>query len=824
MPRSQGLLRTLWNSLTYPGFLHFRYSTPDTPFGDPEFSRLNDALVHQKVMTERVRVFAVRSFEGALTAPLGTMLLAWIGSRVTGWTTALIWFAAFCVIEMVIASWSYGYRTEGPHRLDAPTRGRILVALNFVAGLAWGSTVFVFWVDGQITSYLLILTILVGVSAAGLLVMSTFFMALVGFYVGLLVPPIVHALLIPDTIGVFIAIGLTILYGLALQHGSVVGLQLVRDLESTVRNEMLAERLRMALDAAEQDWFDLNPATGQMIVSARYALPGGKASVDADNGYQQWLGDVHADDRELVRSAFGGALHSDHAIDSEYRSRATHDTWRWIRSVGRVVERDDKGNALRIIGIHSDITDRKRVEAQIRTLAFYDHLTDLPNRRLLNERLQHAIASASRHRLYGALLMLDMDNFKALNDTQGHDVGDKFLIEVARRIESCTRKTDTVARQGGDEFMILLECIGKKEDAAIQAKAIAEKTLEAICQPYLLDLVAADGKTHTYSYHCTASIGVTLFADDSKSADELMKRADTAMYQAKESGRNSIRFFDLEMQQEVTARAALDNDLRAGVQQGQFVLFYQPQFNHTGAMTGVEALLRWRHPVHGLLEPHRFIALAETNGMILPIGRFVMEAACAQLGVWALGAETRHLKLSVNVSAVQFADTDFTNHTVASVEKSGVDPRRLKIEITETLLLNNIETTVETMHALKARGIGFSLDDFGIGYSSLAYLKRLPIDQIKIDQSFVRDVLTDANDAAIARAIIALAKSMELEVIAEGVETEAQRHFLKDNGCFGYQGYFYARPMPIEEFEKFLHERSAQEASPMDGHILLDAG
>jgi diguanylate cyclase (GGDEF)-like protein len=693
--------------LTYPKFLKFGFKGEITKASDPEFFHLNDSLVNQKVMAERVRVFAERSFEVAVTATLGTLLMAWIGSGVAGWKPAVIWFCVFSVIEFMVGRSAYLYRRDGPQKLDVLAQARRLIFFNFLAGVGWGSCVFVFWVEGQIQSYLVILVVLVGVSAVSVLIMSPFLMATVSFYAGLLLLPLIHALLITDPVGLKIAIGLGILYVLMLQHGSVVGLQLVKNLESTVRNEMLAERLRLALGAAHQDWFDLNPQSGEMIASAKYAKPHGLVLDDAKNGLRNWLNVIHPDDRAAMESAFGGGSQIDDATESEYRIRAQNDAWLWIRSIGRIVDRDSHGNALRIIGIYSDITERKRVDEQIKQLGFYDHLTNLPNRRLLNDRLQHAIASVSRRKRSGALMMLDMDNFKALNDTQGHDVGDRFLKDVAGRLQSCVREVDTVARQGGDEFAVLLEDLGEVGQAVVQAEIVAEKIKDAISKPYLLDLTSAAGKPNTYSHHCTASIGVALFSDHSNSADELMKRADTAMYQAKAFGRNAIRFFDPDMQAQATARAVLDNELREAVRENQFVLYYQPQVDEAGCMTGAEALLRWLHPKHGVVTPDRFISVTETTGLIQPIGRFVMETACAQLVSWAARPETSHLTLAVNVSAVQFRNHEFMDHTLATVERSGINPRKLKLEITESLLLSNVEGIIEQMFKLKAKVLGF---------------------------------------------------------------------------------------------------------------------
>ncbi len=454
-------------------------------------------------------------------------------------------------------------------------------------------------------------------------------------------------------------------------------------------------------------------------------------------------------------------------------------------------------------GSIQDITERKAAADKIEHLAFYDPLTDLPNRRLLLDRLQQALASSARHQRHGALMLLDMDDFKTLNDTLGHDVGDKFLVEVGRRIQGCVREGDTVARQGGDEFVIILEDLNVDSLAAIQVEAVAAKILNAVSQPYLLELTVTNGLRSTQSYHCTSSVGIALFRGNAISVDELIKRADTAMYQAKAGGHNLLRFFDPEMQAEVTARATLNNDLRDAVRDGQFFLCYQPQVDAGGRLTGAEALLRWRHPERGVVSPDEFISQAEITGLILPLGHWVLETACAQLVTWATLPGTDEFTLAVNVSARQFRHPDFVDQVLAIMESTGADPRKLKLELTESLLLDDVEETIAKMTLLKAQGISFSLDDFGTGYSSLSYLKRLPLDQLKIDKSFVRDVLADANDATIACTIVALAQSMGLAVIAEGVETVEQREFLARNGCLAYQGYLFSRPLPVLAFEEF---------------------
>jgi len=468
--------------------------------------------------------------------------------------------------------------------------------------------------------------------------------------------------------------------------------------------------------------------------------------------------------------------------------------------------RGSDGKVTNYVGTFADITERKAAENEIAQLAFYDHLTGLPNRRLLLDRLRHALAGCARSGRCGALMFFDLDNFKVLNDTLGHDVGDQLLIQVAARLKSCVRESDTVARLGGDEFVVVLEDLdGTDGDplAAMQAEAMALKTQALLGQPYLLDLALPGEAPRKGSHHCSSSIGITLFDSQPVSAEELMKRADTAMYQAKALGRNTLRFFDPEMQAAVTARAALEADLRNAIAEGQFLVHYQAQVDIQGRVVGAEALVRWQHPLRGMVLPVEFIPLAEDTGLILSLGRWVLETACRQLSAWAGRAESRHLILAVNVSVQQFRRKDFVDEVLAILARTGANSQHLKLELTESLLVHDQHEVIEKMRALKAVGVGFALDDFGTGYSSLAYLKRMPLDQLKIDQSFVRDVLTDGNDAAIARTIVALAQSLGLGVIAEGVEYQSQRDFLADSGCHSYQGYLFSEPLPLADFEDY---------------------
>jgi diguanylate cyclase (GGDEF)-like protein/PAS domain S-box-containing protein len=444
----------------------------------------------------------------------------------------------------------------------------------------------------------------------------------------------------------------------------------------------------------------------------------------------------------------------------------------------------------------TDITRRKAAEDQIQHLAFYDPLTGLPNRRLLIDRLHQAMAAGTRSGCEGALLFIDLDNFKALNDAHGHGRGDLLLQQVGQRLAACVREGDTVARLGGDEYVVMLEDLSKRShEAASQAEALGGKILYSLNLPF--DLVGNE-------YHITPSIGVTLFAGHQHNAEELMKRADLAMYQAKAAGRNTLRFFDPEMQAAVTARVAMEQDLRCGLQENQFLLEYQPQVDEHGRLTGVEALVRWQHPLLGRVSPADFVPLAEDAGLILPLGHWVLLTACHQLKAWADQAHTAHLTLSVNVSALQFHLDNFVSEVLAVLRLTGAPPSRLKLELTESLLVKDVDAIIAKMLELKAFGVGFSLDDFGTGYSSLSYLKRLPLDQLKIDQSFLHEALTNPNDAAIVRAIVTLGQSLGMMVIAEGVETLAQRDFLVTQGCYSFQGYYFGRPAPVQALEKFF--------------------
>ena len=448
------------------------------------------------------------------------------------------------------------------------------------------------------------------------------------------------------------------------------------------------------------------------------------------------------------------------------------------------------------VSVARDITERKASEDEIEHLAFYDALTQLPNRQLLMDRLEYALLQREGVDELGALMFIDLDNFKSLNDTLGHSKGDLLLQQVASRLSGCIRFSNTVARLGGDEFVVMLENLGRDaEMAKARATIVAEKILVALSEPY--DLIG-------YQHHSTCSIGITFFSKRREQIGDLLKQADLAMYQAKASGRNTLCFFDPTMQALATANAALNSELRQGLRQQQFVLHYQPQVGGDGKMFGVEALVRWLHPQRGLVMPDEFIAQAEESGLILPLGEWVLMTACAQLAAWAKRPETAKLHLAVNVSVRQFRHPEFVDMVMRAINDTGISAHHLKLELTESLLVTGMEVTIAKMSMLKEAGVTLSIDDFGMGYSALSYLKYLPLDQLKVDRNFVKDILTDPNDAAIARTIIGLAQSLGLGVVAEGVETEGQRDLLARFGCECYQGYLFCRALPINELEIFM--------------------
>ena len=513
--------------------------------------------------------------------------------------------------------------------------------------------------------------------------------------------------------------------------------------------------------------------------------------------YRSWIAaDGHGNEDVLLRR-----LNQGESVVTVMQLRRKDGSLLWARIAASMVRAAD-GEPRALLAVLDDVTESRAAEDRIRHLAFFDPLTSLPNRRLLADRLEHAMRLSARSRHHAALMMLDLDRFKTLNDTRGHAVGDQLLVAVAGRLVACVRQSDSVARLGGDECVLLLEGLGHDAGAAqAHAESVAEKVRAALAEPFRLG-------QPDHEHHFSGSIGMVMFHGTETSAETLLKQADLALYQAKDAGRNTLRLFDPHMQGAINARAALESRLRRALQQQEFVLHLQPQVDHRGQVIGAEALLRWQPKDGQPVSPNEFIPLAEDTGLILPIGAWVIHEACAMLARWRGDPQLGGLRLSVNISARQFRQHDFVAQVRDALLHHQAPADRMSLELTETMLHDDVEQTVLRMRQLRDLGLAFSLDDFGTGYSSLSYLKRLPLDQLKIDRSFVRDITTDESDAAIVGAITAMSRSLGLRVIAEGVETEEQRQYLLECGCQAYQGWLYAAAMSLPRFEDWVRQHN----------------
>lgn len=567
--------------------------------------------------------------------------------------------------------------------------------------------------------------------------------------------------------------------------------------ETAKKMKQLLERFTLATLAAKLGVVDFSIADDKLTFDKiGCELHGFPIQDEYSVDYTTYERSIHPDDRELVKAKVKAAIESHQDMEMQFRVCLPSGQVRNMEAFVKVAL-DMRGQPLRMLGVCRDITQQKLHEYEINLLAYYDPLTKLPNRRLLQDRLKHALAISAHAKSYGAVLFLDLDHFKNLNDSRGHDIGDMLLLEVSARLLSSVREGDTVARLGGDEFVVILESLSTSHELAMhQTELVAEKLVDLLAQPFDLDGDA---------YLSGGSIGISLFQGHQDDMEDLLKYADSAMYQAKSAGRGVYRFFDPVMQNRLEQRAALEVELRRALDiKGELELYFQAQVDERQQVRGAELLLRWHHPQRGLVYPKDFIDLAEESGLILQIGDWVLKSEVVQLKVWQEDARLAKLHLAVNVSDKQFRRADFVSKISKLLRTSKIRPESLKLELTETLMLENVSDTIAKMNELKALGVGFSLDDFGTGYSSLSYLKQLPLDQIKIDQSFVCDIISDPNDAAIVVMIIAMSKALGLHVLAEGVETQAQRDFLLENGCHAFQGYLFGKPVPVREFEALV--------------------
>ena len=731
-------------------------------------------------------------------------ILAYMQREVIAAGVVAVWISLVGLVTFIRLILVIAYR-RSPVYEDSAVRVRIIRFRMgvLVAGAVWGSSGFMMFPADDPLHQMFLVFMLAGLTAGGVVSYSADLVSAIVFSILAILPAAIRLFAVGDSLSIAMGISGMLYLGFMIM--------VIRN-----TNRSISENIQLRLKvSAHEETLKANEASlreSQIIADlGSYTLDFGSGIWESsdvldklfgiDGNYirsvEGWEALIHPDDRiEISRYFKNEVFGQNKDFDREYRIiRYGDKAERWMHGLGKL-EFNARGMPVKMRGTIQDVTESKLVEAEMRKLAFYDSLTHLPNRLLLMDRLQHSLAYSARTGKQGALLFLDLDNFKTLNDTLGHEVGDLLLQQVAQRLVSSVRDGDTVARLGGDEFVVVLENLSEHALAAAeQAESIGEKILSTLSMPYRLAV---------HDYQNSASIGATLFNGQQTRMEELMKQADIAMYQAKKTGRNALRFFDPQMQASVNQHAALESELRKAIDLRQFELYYQIQVDNALKPLGAEALIRWKHPEQGLVPPLQFTKLAEETGLILPMGTWVLETACAQLKAWQQDALTRELVLSVNVSAKQFRQADFISQVKAQVHNHGINPMQLKLELTEGMLLEDIEDTIKTMNILSEIGIQFSLDDFGTGYSSLQYLKRLPLDQLKIDQSFVRDIVTDSSDKAIVKTIIAMAHSLNLDVIAEGVETEAQLRFLFKEGCRHFQGYWFGKPLPIAQFEEML--------------------
>jgi diguanylate cyclase (GGDEF)-like protein/PAS domain S-box-containing protein len=751
------------------------------------------------IQSAQMRQLLSLSNVSLLASMLIATILAYVQREVIPSQVVLTWYAFMVLASILRAGQIISYQRHPPG--DAAVIHTRLVSFRLViliSSLVWGTAGWLLFPASDPQHQVFLILMLAGMTVGGVVSFSADLISAIVFSVSVIAPVTIRLLVSGDRLLVILGMA-AMLYLFFMIMGLLrinrnISDNITLRLEATEREEFVRaseERYRLLLNYSPVGIFHYD--TDLIITYCNNRLAD---ILQSTTKHIIGLDIKLLNDQTLLpilRKAFGiQVVHHEGLCFTPF---SNVDLWLDLTCAA---SRDGSGNLVGGIAIVQNFTERKNAEERINNLAFYDPLTHLPNRRLLMNRLQQALASSARMGREGALLLIDLDNFKTLNDTLGHQVGDLLLQQVALLLSACVREDDTVARLGGDEFVVMLENLSEHAlEAAAHTEVVGEKILAVLGQPCQLV---------TNGHHCSCSIGAVLFNGNSQTTDELLKQADIAMYQAKKAGRNTLRFFDPQMQASITARVALEADLRKAIEIQQFQLHYQIQVDSSHRPLGAEALIRWIHPERGMVLPVEFIPLAEETGLILPIGLWVLEMACAQLKEWQQNALTRDLVLAVNVSARQFHQSDFVAQVDSAVQRHSINPMRLKLELTEGMLLTDIEETIAIMNILSEIGIQFSMDDFGTGYSSLQYLKRLPLDQLKIDRSFIRNVALDNSDKVIVRTIIVMAQSLGITVIAEGVETEENKQFLLDNGCVHYQGYLFGRPVPIEQFEASLQQ------------------
>ncbi len=763
-------------------------------------SSIVDLAVQKQVITILYGTPAVPLLNGVVILVAAAVLWRVFPKGIT-----LSWlFMAFCAVLWRVILWLQfarrGYEVRGPNQW-----ARLYTLSTAVMGCLWGLIAVTVFVAHDPINYFFATFAVAGLSAGAAMRNSPHPPAFYAF-VGTSVPPIILALFLRGQL-ISLAMGSMLLTFFLVMI--LIGRENHQRLTDFIRMKIEQDVLNTSLQKATLDLTEQNEVLtlrSELLDNAQdsiFVLDTSARVLYWNKGAERmfsWtqkevigrgISDVFPESRDAIQKAL----------------LQVEETGRWS---GEISKQDKYGNELTVMSrsslighssarapsifvINTDVTEQKASRARIHRLAYYDEVTGLPNRVQLRERIQQGLQTSRITGQAGALFFIDMDDFKTLNDTAGHDVGDLLLEQIGGRLKSAVRTHDCVARFGGDEFVVLVEGLGSDLEAAgVSAYSIGSKILHSLREVYHL---------RTYDYQGTASIGVALMGDDSDDVDDLLKRADMAMYRSKEQGRNNVCSFAPEMERDLASRALLIADLRRALECHEFELLYQVQIDRDDTVVGCEALARWRHPQRGLISPTEFIPVAESGGMILELGAWVLEEACRRLAIWSERPGLNKLTIAVNVSSRQFADPQFLQVVRDVLLNRGVDPSRLKLEITESAAMEKVSESIEKMRILKALGIQISLDDFGTGYSSLSQLKLLPLNQLKIDKSFVNDVVTNALDASIVKTIINLGRNLNLEVIAEGVETTEQFQFLKAHGCRIFQGYLFGVPLPAIAFE-----------------------
>jgi len=769
-----------------------------------------ESQTQQALRIEIVRMLYESNTRSLIAAVLVAVMLVYIQSGVINNSILLNWSVLFLTVygARQVISRAY-YRQESRDQNASLWLNRFRIATTG-CGLVWGLAGYFFYQSADISYQSFLIFVLVGVSGGAIAVYAIDSVTAKLFVGGLYLLTLPSFLVEATTL----SIAMALMLALYIIYVSIAGASLANKLLENILLRYATNQQQETLNALAQRQrlhIDLTPM-GVIEWDAEFKITSWNAAAAKNFGYSSDEALHRHIEFIMPLSEKKNMIEMMHSLFEEGEVKKSQR--KCLHKDGDIIYcewyftplKNTEGKVIGLATLVQDITELQKSQEEIHYLAYYDLLTNLPNRRLLMDRLQQALIASKRSKKYAAVLFIDLDNFKNLNDMQGHATGDLLLQEVAQRLVKAVREKDTISRFGGDEFVLILQDLGLENSQAVEScRVVVNKIIATINRPYTLE---------NRDYRTSSSIGACLFLGEELDISEILKRADTAMFQAKQAGRNDMKFFDETLQPMIEFRASLESDLRGAEFNVELLPYYQFQVDQQQQVTGAELLLRWLHPVHGIISPLEFIPIAEESNLINEIGHSVLQHACKQINAWQAHENTRHLILSINISARHFSQVDFVEEVANALQSYNCPANLLRLELTESLMLKSVEDIADKMHLLRDVGVLLSLDDFGTGYSSLSVLRRFPLDELKIDRSFVSNILTNRDDAVIMQTIIAMGKNLNLEVIAEGVETVEQMAFLRESGCLKYQGYLYGRPMPIAEFEKqlTLRQQSQNEA------------